>query len=81
MIEVAHNVHEKQHRQVRYRIGEGVTGKVMQTAKPMVIPKVSEDPLFLDRFKRTSADKEKISFICVPISIGTDVIGTVSLDR
>jgi len=80
-IEVAHRLPEERSRTVRYRMGEGVTGKVMQTGKAMVVPKVSEEPLFLNRFERWNVTKEEISFICVPISIGQEVIGTISADR
>ena len=80
-IEVAHHVSEEHRRKVRYRMGEGVTGRVMQTGKAMIVPKVSEEPLFLNRFDRMEVDAEEISFICVPISIGTEVIGTVSVHR
>ena len=47
----------------------------------MIVPKVSEEPLFLNRFERWNVTKEEISFICVPISIGKEVIGTISVDR
>lgn len=80
-IEVAHSFPEERSREVRYRMGEGVTGKVMQTGKAMIVPKVSEEPLFLNRFERWNVTKEDISFICVPISIGQEVIGTISVDR
>jgi Nif-specific regulatory protein len=80
-IEVAHNLPYGRENQVRYRVGEGVTGRVMQTGKAMIVPKVSEEPLFLDRFGRKKQGCQEISFICVPISIGKEVIGTVSVDR
>jgi Nif-specific regulatory protein len=80
-IEVAHNLSQERSRNVRYRLGEGVTGKVMQTGKPMIVPKVSQEPLFLNRFDRWNVTKEEISFICVPISIGQEVIGAISVDR
>ncbi|MHC4545459.1 MAG: sigma 54-interacting transcriptional regulator, partial [Planctomycetota bacterium] len=80
-IEVAHNLSEEQSRKVRYRVGEGVTGKVMQSGKAMIIRKVSEEPLFLNRFERWNVTREEISFICVPISIGQQVIGTISVDK
>jgi Nif-specific regulatory protein len=80
-IEVAQSLPEEQSRSVRYRIGEGVTGKVMQTGNAMIVPKVSEEPLFLNRFERWNVTKEEISFICVPISIDQEVIGTISVDR
>jgi Nif-specific regulatory protein len=80
-IEVAHNLSVEQSRKVRYRVGEGVTGKVMQSGKAMIVPKVSQEPLFLNRFERWNVNKEEISFICVPISIGQEVIGAISVDR
>jgi len=80
-IEVAHSFPEERSRKVRYRVGEGVTGRVMQTGKAMIVPKVSQEPLFLNRFERRNVTKEEISFICVPISIGQEVIGTISVDR
>jgi len=80
VIEVAHNLSEEQSRTVRYRMGEGVTGRVMESGQPMIVPKVSEEPLFLNRFERWNVSREEISFICVPISIGREVIGTISAD-
>ncbi len=81
IIEAVHNFSEEQRRKIRYRLGEGVTGRVMQTGKPMIVPKVSEEPLFLNRFERWNITKEEISFICVPITIGDEVIGAISIDR
>jgi Nif-specific regulatory protein len=82
MIEVAHNLSEAQRRAVRYKTGEGITGRVVQTGRPAVVPKVSQEPLFLDRVhKRRRISKDEISFICVPIAIGNEVVGALSADR
>lgn len=80
-IEAAHNLSQEQSRKITYRIGEGVTGKVMQIGKPIMVPKVSQEPLFLNRFERWNVTKEELSFICVPISIDNNTIGTISVDR
>ena len=80
-IEVALNVSLEKSRKVSYRLGEGITGKVIETGKAMIVPKVSKEPLFLNRFERTRNAEEEISFICVPISIGRKIIGTISVDR
>ena len=80
-IEAAHDLSWGQRQKITYRIGEGVTGKVMQTGKSMIVPKVSQEPLFLNRFERWNVTKGDLSFICVPISIDNDVIGTISVDR
>ena len=82
VIEVAHNIPQTQQKAVRYRIGEGVVGRVVQTGRAAVVPKVSEEPLFLDRLhKRRKVTKDEISYICVPITIGNQVVGALSVDR
>ena len=82
MIEVAHNLNAKAARGVRYRMGEGITGRVVQNNKPAIVPKISQEPLFLDRFhNRRKITKDEISFICVPISIGNEAVGALSVDR
>jgi len=81
-IEVAHGLSESQKERGRYRPGEGVVGKVVQTGKPVVVPHISEEALFLDRTgARRGLRKSDISFICVPIKLGNEVIGTLSADR
>jgi len=81
-IDAAHGLSQTQKERGRYRIGEGVTGRVVQTGQPAVVPRVSEEPLFLDRTgARKRLKKEEIAFVCVPIKLGNDVIGTLSADR
>ena len=80
-IEAAHDFSQEQSRRITYRIGEGVTGKVIESGNPIIVPKVSQEPLFLNRFERWNAAKQELSFICVPISIDNDVTGTISVDR
>jgi Nif-specific regulatory protein len=81
-IEAAHGLSVSQRERGRYRPGEGVTGQVVQTGRPAVVPRISEEPLFLDRTgARGRMDREDISFICVPIKLGQEVIGALSADR
>ena len=79
--EAVHDLSEEKSRSITYRIGEGVTGKVMESGKAAIIPRVSQEPLFLNRFDRWNVTKQELSFICVPISVEDDVIGTISVDR
>ncbi|MFP3929023.1 MAG: sigma 54-interacting transcriptional regulator [Desulfobacteraceae bacterium] len=66
----------------RYKLGEGITGRVVESGRPMAVPHLDEEPLFLDRTKaRSRLDKSKISFICVPIKEGRRVLGALSVDR
>jgi len=81
MIEVAHGFPPEHTRCVRYQVGEGITGNVIQSGKPQIVPQISREPQFLNRFERSSMADEELSFICVPIAIGHDVLGTISVDR
>jgi len=81
-IEEAYGLSASQKERGRYELGEGMTGKVVQTGKPVVVPRISEEPLFLDRTgARKNLRKTDTSFICVPIKLGKEVIGALSADR
>jgi len=80
--EIAHGLSISQLNRGSYKPGEGVTGKVIQTGRPVAIPRVSKEPMFLDRTRsRNKLRKKDISFICVPIKLGREVIGALSVDR
>ena len=49
---------------VRYRMGEGIMGTVMHQGHSLVIPRVADDPRFLDRLNLYDYG---LPFICVPI--------------
>lgn len=64
----------------KYKIGEGIVGRVVMTGSPMVIPNIGEEPLFLNR-TRSRIDKSNISFLCIPIKLKGDILGVISVDR
>jgi len=81
-IELAHGISQKEKTRGRYKLGEGITGRVIESGRPMAVPHIDAEPLFLDKTgARSQIDKSKISFICVPIKEGRRVIGTLSVDR
>jgi Nif-specific regulatory protein len=66
----------------RFRRGEGITGKVLETGVPIVVPDVSAEPLFLNRTRaRSMAVGRGVAFIAVPIKVGRDTVGVLSIDR
>jgi Nif-specific regulatory protein len=80
-IEAAIGLSDPQMERGRYKRGEGVTGKVVQTGKPAVVPRIAEEPLFLDKTgSRKNVNWRDISFVCVPIKLGKEVIGTLGAD-
>src|SRR6266851_9284817 len=55
-------------RLVRYRVGEGITGKVVESGKPIVVPRVSHEPAFLNRADdRPELATQELTYISTPI--------------
>jgi Nif-specific regulatory protein len=68
-------------RRARYQLGEGITGRVVESGKPIVVPQVSREPLFLNRAaQRKELGKQELSFICVPIVLSRKPIGALGID-
>lgn len=81
-IEVAHGLSTEAKDKGRYRIGEGITGTVAQTGQAVVVPRIDQDPRFLDRTgARSEVRNQPLSFICVPIKLGGTTIGALSVDK
>jgi len=80
-LEVAHGIAVGEG-EVTYQLGEGVTGTVAQTGRPMAIPNLGKEPLFLDRTgARRSINRNELSFLCVPIMYEERVVGILSADK
>src|SRR3990170_1175490 len=81
-IELAHGLTPEEKSRGVYRIGEGITGKVVETGEPIIVPDIGKEPLFLNRTRsRGDIRRENISFICVPVKVKGDTIGVLSVDR
>ena len=80
-IEVACGLDLKEIKRGRYKIGEGIIGKVVATGEPIVVPNVGKEPLFLNRTKSRDLPKDNIAFICVPIKLENRTVGALSVDR
>jgi Nif-specific regulatory protein len=68
-------------RTVRYKVGEGITGKVVASAKPIVVPRVSKEPEFLNRAgRRADGSRQETSFVCIPIVLNRAAVGALGID-
>ena len=76
-IEVAHGLSADAVQRGRYKPGEGITGRVIQTGKPIIVPRIQDEPSFLDRTDSQLPDD--YSFICVPIRKAKRVVGALSV--
>ena len=64
-----------------WSLGEGITGRVVQTGRPVVVPQISQEPMFLHRTgQRRRRGRSDTSFICVPILGPRKPIGAFNVD-
>src|SRR6266404_3754756 len=78
----SHGLEESAVRRIKYRIGEGITGRVVETGKPVVVPQVSREPMFLDRLgvRKPALSRQELTFICVPILVNRKPVGALGVD-
>jgi len=68
-------------RAISFKVGEGITGQVVQSGKPIVVPRISKEPDFLNRMpRRADLARNELSFICVPIAVQRTTAGTLAVD-
>jgi len=80
-LEIAHGI-KIEGMEVSYRIGEGITGRVAETGRPMAIPSLGREALFLDRTgARRNLNRDELAFLCVPIVYDARVVGILSADK
>jgi len=61
-----------------YKIGEGLTGRIVETGKPIIVPQVSKEPMFLNRMSSWNPDEDKEqTFIGVPITLDYKTLGVL----
>ena len=78
----AHGMTEEEIKRGRYKLGEGIIGRVAKLGSPIVIPNIGEEPLFLNKTgARQMIKRENVSFLCVPIKFKNEVMGVLSVDR
>ena len=65
----------------KFRLGEGITGRVVQSGKPIVVPRVSREPMFLRRTSdRPELASHELSYVCVPILLNRKAVGALGVD-
>ena len=79
---VAHGLSERSRSRASYKVGEGVTGRVVQTGEEIIVPDISRDPRFVHKTgSRKQTGGKKTAFFCVPIKLEGRTVGALSVDR
>ncbi|MCX7856531.1 MAG: nif-specific transcriptional activator NifA [Deltaproteobacteria bacterium] len=79
-IAVAYGLTKEQIARGKYKIGEGIVGRVVESGSPIIVPDIGKEPLFLNR-TGARIQKDNVSFLCVPIKIKNETLGVLSVDR
>lgn len=80
-VEAAYGLSSEARERGKYQLGEGIIGKAIQSGSAIIVPRIAEDPRFLDRTQsRSDAEKKELAFLCVPITVNGQVAGAIAVD-
>jgi Nif-specific regulatory protein len=81
-IRYAYGLTAEEMRRGRYALGEGITGRVMQSGEILIVQDVDAEPGYLARaVPRKTLPQEVVSFIALPIEIDRRVAGVLGVHR
>ncbi len=81
-VRLAHGLSKRSQSMASYKVGEGITGLVVQSGKEIIVPDISKDPRFLHKTRSRKQQKgKKIAFFCVPIKLEGKTVGALSMDK
>ncbi|MGZ8460644.1 MAG: nif-specific transcriptional activator NifA [Candidatus Deferrimicrobiaceae bacterium] len=81
-MEVSAGYTAEEHSRARYVWGEGIVGNTMKSGGPTALPDVRKEPSFLDKTRAHEKEPaEPLSYIAVPIKIGTEILGVLTAER
>src|SRR5689334_11685417 len=79
-VEAAHGLNRPSHH-IHYTLGEGVIGKVVESGRGVIVPRVTKEPTLVFRAAgRDDAHEEESSFICIPIGFDRRVVGALGVN-
>lgn len=78
-IESAIGISPQARRRSQYQVGEGIIGRVVESGRPIVVPKASQEPLFLNRTGILKGPDQELTFICVPVSVDRQTVGALGV--
>lgn len=80
-IEAGYGISADEKKRGKYLVGEGITGGVIKTGEPVFIEDLRRAPGFANKTNINHSRRitEHLSFICVPIKVDDDIVGTLSI--
>lgn len=82
VIEGSYGINKQEKKEVVYKVGQGIIGRVIKSGETILIPKIAESDVFLNLTRApTTIDGTDVSFICTPIRYKDQIIGTLSFHK
>ena len=63
---------------IRLKLGQGIAGWVAQEGRPLLVPRVEEDPRFYSQIDQISSFRTR-SILCVPLKSRDHVVGVIEV--
>ncbi len=81
-IDASYGLSEEEERRGNYKLGEGITGQVIQSGESIIVRKIGHEPRFLNKTHARKSEIElEMSFLCIPIKMGTETFGALAIDK
>ncbi|MCI4625670.1 MAG: nif-specific transcriptional activator NifA [Candidatus Magnetoovum sp. WYHC-5] len=80
IIVASHGIDPEDVKAGRYKVGEGIMGKVAKTGCSMVIPDEVEETSFFNKNMKVNST-QKVAFLYVPIVFKKEILGVLSVAR
>lgn len=80
-LRASHGLSPQERKLGLYNRDEGVTELIFRTGEPVVVPDMGKQPLFLNKTEWRRIDKDRISFIGVPVMLHGRAVGVLGVDR
>jgi Nif-specific regulatory protein len=78
LLEEFYGLNNDEKDRVKYLLTGGIHAQVVESGIPMMLPKISHTPQFINSSMDLVDFKYEISLICVPIKSGKEILGTFS---
>jgi nitrogen-specific signal transduction histidine kinase len=84
-VRYAYGLTQEQIARSRYRLGEGIYGRVVMTGEPMAVPNIGDEPIVLHAAEGAAPlgvlPARPVAFLCVPVRMEGKTVGVLSVDR
>jgi len=82
VIRIAYGLTRREMERGRYRMGEGITGRVMQSGEVLIVQDIDNEPEYLARaVDRSVLPEGTVSFIALPIMVDRVIAGVLGVHR